>query len=191
MPCTVVQYTDAVNLSSKNLESVCFFSPAIHPNSMRKTEDVLSCTGLSLLLISEMQTQRLFASCITEKNYPLDFHETWWKGVSWAKEELITFWSRSRSSTSLGGGMCSLSAFLVHFFLKKCIDLHCTCPLLLLAYMSLSQHIWCLLFLQNVNADCFKLLIFFVTFIYSIVFRIYLIPKFKLFNLFLFIYSYL
>ena len=27
-----------------------------------------------------------------EKHWP-DFHETWWKGVAWAKEEPITFWS--------------------------------------------------------------------------------------------------
>lgn len=33
---------------------------------------------------------------ITEKLLP-DFHETWWEGVAWAKEENIQFCSRSES----------------------------------------------------------------------------------------------
>ena len=58
------------------------------------------------------------------KNYWADFHETGWRGVAWAKEEPIMFWSGSRNSLTrsltlrdkefgLGGDLRSLSALLV------------------------------------------------------------------------------
>ena len=36
-------------------------------------------------------------SAVLWKNYWLDFHETWWKGVARVKEEPIMFWSGSES----------------------------------------------------------------------------------------------
>lgn len=38
------------------------------------------------------------------------FHETWLRGVAWASEEPVTFWSRSQSRCRLtlrGGGICA------------------------------------------------------------------------------------
>lgn len=42
----------------------------------------------------------IIAVCLSAglwKNYLPDFHETWWKSVASAKEEPITFWSRSET----------------------------------------------------------------------------------------------
>lgn len=42
--------------------------------------------------------QKLLCAWITEeKTTGLDVHETWWKGVTWAKEEPIKIWSGSKS----------------------------------------------------------------------------------------------
>lgn len=41
-----------------------------------------------------------FSFCLAaglNKIYSTDFHETWWRGAEWAKEEPIIFWSHSKS----------------------------------------------------------------------------------------------
>lgn len=45
-----------------------------------------------------------FSFCLAaglNKIYSTDFHETWWRGAEWAKEEPIIFWSHSKSQTDI------------------------------------------------------------------------------------------